>query len=137
MANYLISIEFCLIYLKLCMIFEDDIVEFCKSLAFIVKESRIQKFYQLFIFLLFMAISQMYIVSIDPIIVSHPEWILNYMKHRATWAPDQQAKYYPNIGHTVSFELTYNILTLTGVNFGIAYAMEYINIINWVNSNLA
>jgi hypothetical protein len=80
MHHSLISCLLSLLYLKVAIELDDELMLLCEKIGFVKKSSRKWKFYNFVFYLTLMLLAAILVSTLPDFYVFHPEWMVNYSK---------------------------------------------------------
>lgn len=124
----LTGILMALIYLAVCIIFDDEIMVLCYEMGFKTKSSRKYKFYLFFSCIGLFIVAAMICSGLTDTWVSHPDWLRNSIDDLQNedcqhWLKGTQHDV-RSLGSVETFDLCSNLFFLVGMGFGTSYSMS-------------
>jgi hypothetical protein len=78
--QYFTTAVYALIYLGVCLIFDNEIMTMCEKLGFLKKTSRVLKFYLLFFVIGLYVTATIVFSGIDDVWIENQQWLINAIK---------------------------------------------------------
>lgn len=116
-----------LIYLAVCIIFDDEIMSLCAEMGFRIRPSRKYKFYLLFASIGLFVLAAMICSGLTDTWVTNPDWLRNSMDDLQS----EECQYWLAgenhdvrfLGKLETFDLSSQLFYLVGMGFGTSYSM--------------
>ena len=124
-----------LIYLVLCLTFDDEIHRYCEKVGFVVRSSRSRKF-QVFFFSLacFIFIIAYFAAETDRTMPIY--WIVNAVIGEEACQSETENRASNNLGMNSTFNLSSILFMLIGANFGQSLTLNFVKPLHWAHTQL-
>lgn len=124
-----------MVYLVLCLTFDDEIHRYCEKTGFIVKSSRSRKFHVFFFSLACFILVVAYFSALQGWTMPL-DWIVNANMHEEICLTQFENRANNNLGMNATFNDSAILFVMIGANFGQSFTLNFVKPLHWSHSQL-